>query len=110
CDDAALDHPSREQDLSERVVDFVRASVREVFALKVDARAARVLREARSVEERRRSPGVVAQKRVELCVKARVVARGIEGGGQLFKRGHQGLRHVATAVRPPVSARVWLRL
>src|ERR1043165_1380077 len=43
-DDATLAHASREQDLSERVVDLVRACVREVFALEVELRAARVFR------------------------------------------------------------------
>ena len=40
-DDPALAHPHREQRLAERVVDLVRAGVRQVLALQEDARAAR---------------------------------------------------------------------
>ena len=39
-DDAPLPHALRQQRLAERVVDLVRARVREVFALEEDARAA----------------------------------------------------------------------
>ena len=46
-DDALLAHAPREQNLPERVVDLVRAGVREVFALEIDARAARVFRQTR---------------------------------------------------------------
>ncbi len=35
-----------------------------------------------------------------------LLARRVEGFGQLFERGHQGLRHVAPAVATPVPARV----
>ena len=40
-DDALLAHARGQQRLAERVVDLVRAGVREVFALEEDARAAR---------------------------------------------------------------------
>ena len=49
-DDAALAHAPRQQDLAERVVDFVRAGVEQIFALEIDARAA-----ACSVRRARRS-------------------------------------------------------
>ena len=39
-DHAPLAHEAREQRLAEHVVDLVRAGVREVLALQVDARAA----------------------------------------------------------------------
>ena len=48
-DDAALAHAARQQNLSEGVVDFVRAGVAEVFALEKDARAAGVFGEALGV-------------------------------------------------------------
>ena len=108
-DDAALAHPAREQDLSERVVDLVRACVREVFPLEVEARAARVLGQTRGVEERRRASRIVAQQRLELGLKARVVARHVESLGQLFERGHQSFGDVAPAVWPEVAARVRVR-
>src|SRR5205085_10172501 len=79
---------------------------REVFALEVEGRAAGACCQARGAEEGRRAARIVAQQGLELCLKARVVARDLEGFGQLFERGHQGFGDVATAVAPPVAARV----
>src|ERR1022692_2103912 len=42
-DDAALSHAFGQQSLSETVVDFVRAGVKEIFALEIDFRAAKLL-------------------------------------------------------------------
>ena len=60
-DDAALAHAAREKNLAERVVDLVRARVREVFALEVQGRAARVFCQAGGLEERRRAARIIAQ-------------------------------------------------
>jgi hypothetical protein len=109
-DDAPLPHPPREQDLPERVVDLVRARVREVFALEEDARAAGRFGQARGVEERRRTPRVIFQKRVELGPKVFFTTRRVERRRQLFERGDERLRHEATAVRPPAPALVRLDL
>ena len=43
-DDAPLTHPLRQQCLSQRVVDFVRARVRQVFTLQIDLRATQFFR------------------------------------------------------------------
>ena len=43
-DNAAFAHSLREQDLSKRVVDFVRAGVKQIFALEVDLRAGETIR------------------------------------------------------------------
>ena len=45
-DDARLAHPLGEQPLAERVVDLVRAGMREVFALQPDLRAAELRSES----------------------------------------------------------------
>ena len=58
-DDAPLAHAHREQRLAERVVDLVRAGVRQVLALQEDARAAARLRQPRGFVERRRPADVV---------------------------------------------------
>ena len=42
-DDAALAHSLRQQNLSEGIVDFVRAGVEQVFALQIDFRARELL-------------------------------------------------------------------
>src|SRR5579885_3384666 len=105
-DDARLAHAAREENLAERVVYFVRTRVREVFALEVDARAARVLGQTRGEEERRRAARIITQQRGELVLKTLVVARHVERLGQLFERRDESFWHVATTVRPPVAARV----
>ena len=61
-DDRRLAHALRQQPLAERVVDLVRAGVRQVLALEVDLRAAELAREVRGEVERRRPPDVVAQQ------------------------------------------------
>ena len=43
-DDALFAHPLRQQRLTERVVDLVRAGVRQILALEVNLRAAELLR------------------------------------------------------------------
>ena len=43
-DDALLAHAAREQDLTERVVDFVRAGVEQVFAFQINPGAAQFTR------------------------------------------------------------------
>ena len=45
-DDTVLAHPLREQDLAERIVDFMRAGMEQVFALQVNFRAAEFLGES----------------------------------------------------------------
>ena len=70
-DHARLAHPPREQRLADRVVDLVRAGVREVLALQVDAPAGR-LGQPLGEEQRRGAADVVAQQRVELGPEAGV--------------------------------------
>src|SRR5206468_804954 len=59
-DDAALAHSLRQQNLSEGIVDFVRAGVEQVFALQINFRARELVGIAFSEIERRRSAGVIA--------------------------------------------------
>ena len=42
-DDARFAHASRQQNLAQRVIDFVRARVQKIFALEIDAPAAAAL-------------------------------------------------------------------
>ena len=61
-DDPPLPHADREQRLAERVVDLVRAGVREVLALEHDARAAGGRGQPLRFVERRRAADVIAQQ------------------------------------------------
>jgi hypothetical protein len=64
--DAPLAHALRQERLPQRVVDLVRAGVRQVFALQVDARPAQVPRSAARRSDRSRTPAGALQVR-ELC-------------------------------------------
>src|SRR2546430_1152286 len=82
--------------------------MREVFAFEIQVRAACVLGQTRNVKERRRATGIIAQERGEFRLKLWIVARNMVSLRQLFERSHQSLRHEASAIRPPVPARVRL--
>ena len=68
-DDAVLPHASREERLTDRAVDLVRAGVREILSLEEDACEADRAGQARRVGERRRAPDPVAQHPRELVLK-----------------------------------------
>ena len=92
-DDAALAHPLREQALSERVVDLVRAGVGEVLALDVDARAAKLASQVLGVVERRGPADVVAGQVLQPGLELLVSLRGAVFGLELVDRAHERLGH-----------------
>ena len=80
-DDAALAHALREQRLAERVVDLVRAGVREILALEEEAHA-RVARRAPRLVERRR-PADVGRRAARFSVADEL---GIAPRGEVRRR------------------------
>ena len=72
--DAALAHATRKQHLPQRIVDLVRASVAEVFALQQNLRATRVFAEALGVIERRGTSAELGKQSAQLALKLRVTA------------------------------------
>jgi hypothetical protein len=95
-DDAPLAEPPCEDRLAQRVVELVRAGVKKVFALEVEALAGRkTLRE----RDGRRSAGVRPREMHELGAERRVVERGAPARIELVERRDQRLGHVAPAVR-----------
>jgi hypothetical protein len=105
-DDALFSHPLREQDLAERVVDFVRAGVEQIFALQINLRAAEFARQPLREIKRRRPARVFAQQEREFVLKRFVLSRLLVFGGQVVQRRHQRLGHEHAAVRAEVAARV----
>ena len=98
-DDALLTHAFRYQGLAERVVDLVSSGVREILALEVDLRPARLLRQPlREVERGRASNEITEQARV-LFLKRRISLRLLVLSDQIAKRGHQRLRDELPAER-----------
>src|SRR5207237_10587690 len=109
-DDTPLSHPLRQQRLPQRVVQLVRAGVKQILPLEVDAGAQRErLRQAVGPKQRRRPPRVGAQQARQLVAIAGVRARRGPGRFQLVQRGDQRLWNEAAAVRaeapPPVGRR-----
>ena len=105
-DDAALAHADGEQRLPERVVDLVRACVREVLALEEDPRAAERGGQPRRFVDRRRPPDVVLQQTIELGVEGFIVAHGEVRALELLDRVDERLGDVASAELAEVAARV----
>src|SRR5256885_1310177 len=61
-DNPAFAHPLREENLAERVVDFVRASVQQIFAFEVNLWTAKPFREAFGQVKRRWTAGEIAKQ------------------------------------------------
>ena len=98
-DDAGLAHPARQQRLTERVVELVRAGVVEILALEIH-RTLHPLGEPLGEIQRRRPPTVVAQQARQGCLET-LIGAGLDPGLLQFdQRRHQRLGHVL----PPVGA------
>ena len=95
-DDAALAEARREQDLAERVVDLVCASVIQILALEDDPAA--IGCEAFGLVQRGRSPDVVPSEPVELLAKRRIRVGLGPPALELVQRRDERLGDVAAAV------------
>src|SRR5205807_5033966 len=60
-DNTILAHAPREQRLSDRVIDLMRAGVQKVFALQVNLCATGMCSQALRVKQRRRTTTIIAQ-------------------------------------------------
>jgi hypothetical protein len=105
-DDAPLAHASREQRLADRVVDLVRAGVRQIFALQENASAAGRLRQAPRFRNGRRPADVVLEQAIDFGGEARIVARRKVRALELLHRLDERLGHIAPAELAEVSATV----
>ena len=97
-DDARLAHPPRQQHLAEGVVELVRASMEQVFALEDDPRPAPFLREPRRLGQRRGPAAVRLEKLPEFALETSVAPETREGPLELFERSHERLGSEAPAV------------
>ena len=103
-DDPPFAHAVGEQRLPERVVDLVRAGVRQVFPLQEDSGPAGCLGEAPRFVHRGRPPDVIAQQSFELRPEPVIVACREVRAFELFDRLDQRLGHIAPAELAEVSA------
>src|SRR5262249_11622584 len=97
-DDARLLHSSRQQDLAEAIVDFVRARVVEIFALQINLRAAEMLGQALRKIEWTFAAGVSLQQTRELRLKRGIASRILIGALQLQYERHQRLGNEASTI------------
>src|SRR5262245_55031167 len=97
--DASLVHAAREQDLTERVVDLVRARVIQVLALQVHFHATNALTQALRAIQRRGPPNVIAPELLELAPECPINTRGGVGRTQFVERGYECFGDVATTKR-----------
>src|SRR5690242_9704674 len=107
--DAFLFHPQGEERLADGVVDLVRASVGEVFALEVDfcpsprsCQLSQTLREIKRCRPADKLAKVISQ----LFLKLRVFFSPFVFIGKLIDSDHQGLRDINTPVRAKTAMRI----
>ena len=103
-DNAMLAHPFDQQHLPQAVIDFVSASVQEIFTLQINLCAPEFSRQATSEEHRRGTPSVSAQQIVQTLLKTavpfclRVVLL------QFFQSGHQRFGDIAATIGSETAA------
>src|SRR5215212_3806578 len=107
-DHAAFTHASREQRLTHRIIDLMRAGVQKIFPLKVNLRAAGMSSESLRVEQWCRAPAVIAQQLIEFPRKILICARAYEFFRQLLKRSDQSFRNVTATEFSPMAVLVRL--
>src|SRR5262245_47421969 len=90
-DNARFPQALGEQRLAHCVVDLVRASVIEVFALEINLRATEMLRPAPRVIDGARPADVMFELVFELRAKFRIVAVALVRSAQLIERLNQRL-------------------
>ena len=105
-DDPFDAEPLRQQRLADRIVDLVRARVRQVFALQPDF-GTPAFAEPRRVRERRRPADPLAQLPLVVGLEAGLVQVLLYACLQAFECRHQGLGHVAATERAEAAAIVW---
>ena len=110
CNDALFTHAAGEEDLTEGVVDLVRAGVQKVLTFEVNFRAAELFGEAFGEVERGRTTGKISEEGGEFGLELRVAAGTVVFVRQVAQRGHERLGHEHAAVRTEIAVRVGKRL
>ena len=107
-DDAFFAHAFREDGLRERVVDFVRTGVQQIFALQINFCPATVIGQTLGKIQLGRPAREFFQVMAQLLLKARIVARHFIGSGQLLERSHERLGHKHPTIRAKVPRGIGL--
>jgi hypothetical protein len=100
---AALAHALGQHGLAQRIVDFVRPGVGQIFPLDVDFSPAQIAGQSSGVGERGGSAHVGFQQVIKLSLKSGIGLGGFVGRFQLGQGRHQRFRHKLPAVRAKFS-------
>src|SRR4051812_21496351 len=106
CDYAFLAHADREQRLTDRVVDFVRAGVVKILALQPDLSAAALFTQPLREIKRRRTSNVVLQQRGQLGLKRGVLTRAVIFCGEFVECANERFGDVAPAKLSEPAGRI----
>ena len=87
-DHAALAHPFSQQSLAQRIIDLVRARMRQVFALEVDLRAAQVFGQVAGKGQRRWPAHIGVQQIIQFGLEPFIGTGFMIGSFQLGDGGH----------------------
>ena len=107
-DDAPLAHPPRQQHLSQRIVDLVRAGVQKIFAFQINLRSASMCAQPLRMKQWRWPATIISQQLVEFAQKVRILAGAHELLRQLLERRDQSLRNVTTTELAPMPVLIRL--
>jgi hypothetical protein len=108
-DDPLLAHPLGKETLAERVVDLVRAGVREILPLQVNPRSAAEIGQVAREVQRRRAADIISRETIHHVLELGVAASVVVSGFQLVERRHQRLRRILAAELPKSATRVRYR-
>ncbi len=105
-DDSSLTHPLGEQNLTKRVVNFMRAGVKQILPFEIDFRAAEFLRQAFGKIERCRATGKIAQQLREFVLKRGIIFGAFVFPNEFVQRRHQRFRNEHPTVNAEMTASV----
>jgi hypothetical protein len=98
-DDPLFAHAPGQQALAQGIVDFVRAQVVQILALKPDLRALAFAAQVGAVEHGAGAARKVFVKAVQLPLEFRIGLGGLHGAVQFVQARLDRLRHILAAVR-----------
>ena len=102
--DARFAHTLGQQRLTQRIIDFVRAGVVQIFPLKVDLRPAQAGAESFGIGDGRRPSHVTLEQILKLSHKRLILQRLIIDADEFIQGGHEGFRHKLAAIRAKFAA------
>ena len=98
-----LAHALDQQRLSQAIVDFVRAGVKQVFPLEINPGATEFFRKPLREKQSCGTAGISAQELVQPALKAAVTPGLFVVSLQFFKRSHERLGDIAPAIDAKTS-------